>query len=121
VLLICFVCVSVCLGASGDDIDAPRYTVFYPLKLVGSLAISFYRRVITKQDTQECQFNPSCSAFGKEAVERYGFFLGSIMAADRLLRCNPFARGSYYPVDTTGHLTDPVEDHNLFKALGEGW
>ena len=109
------------MGADEGEMEVPHYTVFYPLKLIGSLAISFYRKVITKQDTQECQFNPSCSAFGKEAVERHGFFLGSIMAADRLLRCNPFARSSYYPVDTTGHLADPVEDHNLFEALREGW
>jgi len=33
-----------------------------------------------------------------EAVERFGPVKGGYLAAKRLLRCNPFAKGGYDPV-----------------------
>lgn len=34
---------------------------------------------------------PSCSQYGFAAVERYGFFKGSLMALGRILNCNPIS------------------------------
>lgn len=35
----------------------------------------------------ECPMYPSCSEYSKQALEKYGFFKGAMIAADRLMRC----------------------------------
>ena len=55
----------------------------------------------------KCPYYPSCSAYGLEAVERYGAFKGGMMAAWRICRCNPLSKGGY----------DPVPDDNINKKI----
>jgi hypothetical protein len=38
-----------------------------------------------------CQFHPSCSNYGAEAIKQFGVIRGSFVAADRVVRCNPTA------------------------------
>ena len=45
-----------------------------------------------------CRFYPSCSHYGYQAIYKYGALKGGIMAAWRVLRCNPFTPGGYDPV-----------------------
>ena len=45
-----------------------------------------------------CRFEPSCSRYAAEAIERHGGLRGSLMAARRLLRCNPWGGRGYDPV-----------------------
>jgi len=45
-----------------------------------------------------CRFHPTCSAYGREAILRYGLPKGGALAAARILRCNPFAKGGEDPV-----------------------
>jgi putative membrane protein insertion efficiency factor len=45
-----------------------------------------------------CRFHPTCSAYGREAILRYGWPKGGALAATRILRCNPFAKGGEDPV-----------------------
>lgn len=45
-----------------------------------------------------CRFTPTCSEYGKEAIEKYGVAKGSAMAAWRVARCNPWNKGGYDPV-----------------------
>lgn len=40
-----------------------------------------------------CKFQPTCSEYGRQAVIKYGFFLGIIKAIWRFLRCNPWNPG----------------------------
>ena len=37
-----------------------------------------------------CRFKPSCSAYGREAIRKYGFGRGSLKAAWRVARCGPW-------------------------------
>lgn len=45
-----------------------------------------------------CRFYPTCSHYGYQAIYKYGAIKGSLMAAWRLLRCNPFNPGGFDPV-----------------------
>jgi len=40
-----------------------------------------------------CRFNPSCSQYGYEAIEKYGVMKGVFMATHRVLRCQPWSKG----------------------------
>lgn len=45
-----------------------------------------------------CRFEPTCSAYAVEALRRHGSAAGSLMAARRVLRCNPWCDGGIDPV-----------------------
>jgi uncharacterized protein len=45
-----------------------------------------------------CRFTPTCSHYGYQAIARYGLLKGGLMAAWRILRCQPFSPGGYDPV-----------------------
>ena len=69
-------------------------------------AIDGYRAVASpffaRTDLIRCRFNPTCSAYAREALHRYGTIRGASMGAGRLLRCHPFARGGDDPVPLRG-------------------
>ena len=48
--------------------------------------------------TNSCRFYPSCSHYGYQAIYKHGVIKGGLLAAWRILRCNPFNRGGYDPV-----------------------
>ncbi|MCL1911222.1 MAG: membrane protein insertion efficiency factor YidD [Leptospirales bacterium] len=52
--------------------------------------IRFFQIVISPQDGPSCRFSPTCSAYGRQAVQKFGAFFGALMAGDRLIRCNPY-------------------------------
>lgn len=60
--------------------------------------IKFYQKYISGLKSTKCPYFPSCSQYGLEAIEKYGALKGSILAAWRIIRCNPFSKGGYDPV-----------------------
>jgi putative membrane protein insertion efficiency factor len=69
----------------------------WPARIILGL-IRFYQRAISPQLPPACRFTPSCSAYGAEAVERFGAVRGSWLTVRRLLRCHPFGGQGYDPV-----------------------
>ena len=68
--------------------------------------VDFYRSAISPHKGGPCcKFVPSCSQYARTAIERYGALKGGRMAAWRLLRCHPFARGGYDPVPEDPRIT----------------
>ena len=68
------------------------------MKKIFILLIIFYIKYISPMKSTKCPYYPSCSAYGLEAVQKYGAVKGGALAAWRILRCNPFAKGGYDPV-----------------------
>ena len=67
-------------------------------KYVAMGLIRFYQLTFSKVLPPSCRFTPSCSHYGYEAIEKYGFLKGGWMAAKRVARCNPLNPGGYDPV-----------------------
>ena len=64
-----------------------------------------YQRVISPLLPRRCKYHPTCSAYAHQAIGRHGILRGAVLAAWRLLRCNPFSNGGF----------DPVEHQRLFR------
>lgn len=60
--------------------------------------LKIYRRWVSPWLPPACRFQPSCSAYAIEALEKHGFFKGSYLAFKRILRCHPFSKGGLDPV-----------------------
>lgn len=68
------------------------------MKKILMYLIKFYQKNISPYKGTKCPYFPSCSAYGMEAVEKHGAIVGGVLAAWRILRCNPFSKGGYDPV-----------------------
>ncbi len=64
---------------------------------LGIALIRFYQIAISPALPSTCKYYPSCSEYALRAVTHRGLLRGSLLAAWRLLRCNPFSRGGYDP------------------------
>jgi uncharacterized protein len=62
-----------------------------------------YKLAISPWLPASCRYVPTCSEYAMEAIDRFGLLRGGMMAALRILRCHPFAKGGYDPV-----VRDPV-------------
>ena len=62
------------------------------------LPVHLYQRLVSPFLPARCRYHPSCSAYAVQAVETYGILRGGILAAWRLMRCNPWSHGGYDPV-----------------------
>ncbi|MGH2410764.1 MAG: membrane protein insertion efficiency factor YidD [Chloroflexota bacterium] len=60
--------------------------------------INVYRGCVSALIPTSCRFYPTCSAYGKEAIERHGAWFGLWLTLRRLVRCHPWSKGGYDPV-----------------------
>jgi len=61
-------------------------------------AIRLYQLTLSPIFGGGCRFDPSCSVYALEAIDRHGAWRGSKLAGRRLLRCHPFGSAGYDPV-----------------------
>ena len=85
--------------AIGDCVKPPRDQLGARLAIGG---IDAYRatlsRALERTGLIQCRFHPTCSAYGREAIRRYGLPKGAVLTASRIVRCNPFVKGGEDPV-----------------------
>ncbi len=62
------------------------------------LLLQGYKYCISPLLPPSCRYIPTCSVYAAEAIRRYGVLRGLWLALGRLLRCHPFAKGGYDPV-----------------------
>jgi putative membrane protein insertion efficiency factor len=68
------------------------------VKYVALALIRVYQLTLSKVLPPSCRFEPSCSHYTYEAIDKYGLIKGGWMGFKRILRCNPFNPGGYDPV-----------------------
>ncbi len=70
----------------------------WQVKHIALLIIRCYQRLISPLLPPSCRFEPSCSQYGYEAIQRYGLVRGGWLALKRISRCHPFNPGGHDPV-----------------------
>jgi putative membrane protein insertion efficiency factor len=75
---------------------------------LGAGLIRIYQLYLSPLKPRTCRFYPSCSEYALRAVRHRGLLRGALLAAWRVLRCNPFSRGGYDPGPWAGdaHLEE---------------
>lgn len=69
-------------------------------RAAAGLIIAFvvaYKRLVSPLIGNHCRFRPTCSAYFREAVEKYGAVRGSVRGLARICRCHPWNPGGYDP------------------------
>jgi len=69
------------------------------VRRVALLPIRAYQLLLSPMLGGRCRYYPSCSEYAAQAIERFGILRGVVLAGWRLLRCNPWSRGGFDPVD----------------------
>jgi putative membrane protein insertion efficiency factor len=64
--------------------------------VVGLIVV--YQRAISPLFGTVCRFEPSCSEYTRQAIERYGIARGGWLGVKRISRCHPLHEGGYDPV-----------------------
>jgi putative membrane protein insertion efficiency factor len=59
--------------------------------------VRLYQLTLSPYLGKQCRFQPTCSNYYIQAVEKYGAVRGSLKGAWRICRCNPFCTGGYDP------------------------
>jgi uncharacterized protein len=75
------------------------------MKRLAVLLVHGYRYGVSPFLAPRCKYHPSCSRYALDALEEYGLLRGCVLAAWRLLRCNPWSHGG----------VDYAREQTLFK------
>ena len=60
--------------------------------------LAVYKALVSPFLPPACRFEPTCSEYTKQAVEKYGALKGTWLGVKRILRCQPFCKGGHDPV-----------------------
>ena len=81
-----------------------------------ALPVHAYRLLLSPWVGHGCRYQPTCSVYALEALERHGAARGSALAAGRLCRCHPWGGHGYDPVPGS----DPAFDRTRQLAARKG-
>ena len=76
------------------------------MRQIAALPVHAYRAVVSPLIGPRCKYHPTCSRYALDAIQEVGVVRGLILAAWRLLRCNPWSHGG----------VDHIHERRIFKA-----
>lgn len=68
------------------------------MKQLAVLLIRFYKLAISPYWPGACRYDPTCSEYTQEAIQKHGVFMGIRLGAQRIGRCHPGHEAGYDPV-----------------------
>lgn len=80
-----------------SEIEYILYALFYT-----------YKTFLSSQDMNSCNFHPSCSEYGLQAISKKGIIKGGVMTLDRMTRCHPLKLSDYEYSPAHNKFKDPI-------------
>ena len=68
------------------------------MRTLAILVLKAYKRIVSPLLPPACRFAPTCSEYAMTAIAKHGLLRGGILAAKRLVKCNPLHPGGFDPV-----------------------
>jgi len=62
------------------------------------ILVRFYQGAISPYTPATCRFEPTCSQYTVEALQKHGLSKGGWLAIKRILSCHPWGKSGYDPV-----------------------
>lgn len=84
-----------------------------PLARIAALPVQAYRLFLSPWVGHNCRYQPTCSCYALEALERHGGVRGSYLAVRRLARCHPLGGSGYDPVPPAAERSPPVQQGSV--------
>ena len=81
-----------------------------PIAFIVSLPVRAYRLLLSPWVGHGCRFQPTCSAYSMEALEKHGAFKGTWLTVRRIFRCHPWGSEGYDPVPPKAN--EQPKDHH---------
>ncbi len=75
-------------------ISSLKKIIIFPFVLV----VRFYQAAISPFTPASCRFEPTCSSYTIQALEKHGLFKGGWLALKRIFSCHPWGKSGYDPV-----------------------
>ena len=68
------------------------------IKRILLFLIKIYQKWISPYFGRRCRFYPTCSEYSRQTITKYGAIKGCYLAIRRILKCHPFHKGGYDPL-----------------------
>jgi len=98
-----------CRTPLAADTATSYISAMSPLAYLLSLPVRAYRVLLSPWVGHSCRYQPTCSAYTLEALEKHGGFRGSYLAAKRILSCHPLGGSGYDPVPEPRKASDETD------------
>ena len=95
----------------------PPSTPYYQtstVKLALKKMIALYAGIISPIDGPRSPSYPTGTMYGKQAIEKHGFFMGFLLTADRLIHESDIPIGPEVNLYGTWRYYDPVESNTFW-------
>ncbi|MDY7013736.1 MAG: membrane protein insertion efficiency factor YidD [Cyanobacteriota bacterium] len=89
------------------------------MKALSIWLLKAYKRYLSPLLPPACRFYPTCSEYATSAIARFGFWHGSRLAIQRLLRCHPLHSGGYDPVPTVEEFRERNSQNRAIVNLSQ--
>ncbi len=86
-----------------------------PLNWLLGFPMFIYQKLISPEFSAQCLYEPSCSAYSKQLISRYGIFKGTFLSADRLTRCNRLGAHDFESFQINPHTHKVDESTDIYK------
>lgn len=74
--------------------------------------IKLYQLILSPVLGANCRFQPTCSHYASQAIDRFGVVKGGYLSLRRLIKCHPFHEGGYDPVPEITDVQKREPDKN---------
>ncbi|WP_310557710.1 membrane protein insertion efficiency factor YidD [Flavobacterium sp.] len=85
-----------------------KKTLIFPFVFL----VRIYQTAISPFTPSTCRFEPTCSSYMIEALQKHGLFYGGYLGIKRIMSCHPWGKTDYDPVPSSSQSIQSIESKN---------